>query len=117
MVNLDDLKNVNDVKGHLAGDRLLQRTAQILNESFRGDDIIARIGGDEFAALLPNTDEKATLEALDRVREIVQKNNAAEKGPILSISLGVSTAVKGMGLRETLQQADKNMYQEKSKKK
>jgi diguanylate cyclase (GGDEF)-like protein/PAS domain S-box-containing protein len=117
MVDLDDLKNVNDRKGHLAGDSLLKRTAQVLNEAFRGDDIIARIGGDEFAALLPNTDKKAASEALGRVREIVQKNNKNENGIKLSISLGVNTAEKGTDLKKVLQKADKNMYQEKSKKK
>jgi len=117
MVDLDDLKKINDVKGHQSGDGLLQRTAQVLNESFRGDDIIARVGGDEFAALLPNTDEKSASEALDRVRDNIQKNNAVENGTILSISIGIKTAKKGMGLKKVLQQADKNMYQEKSEKK
>ncbi len=117
MVDLDDLKSINDSKGHLAGDGLLQRTARMLNESFRGDDIIARIGGDEFAALLPNTDEKTASEALARVRENLKKNNAAEKETALSISIGVDTAEKGMDLKKVLQQADRNMYQEKSKKK
>jgi diguanylate cyclase (GGDEF)-like protein/PAS domain S-box-containing protein len=117
MVDLDDLKKVNDLNGHLAGDHLLQRTAHVLKESFRGDDIIARIGGDEFAALLVDTDEKAALEALERVRINLQKSNKAEKGVVLSISLGACTAEKGMGLKKVLQQADKNMYQEKSKKK
>ncbi len=75
------------------------------------------IGGDEFAALLPNTDEKSASETLDRVRSNVQKNNASENGTILSISLGVNTVEKGMELKKALQQADKNRYQEKSKKK
>jgi diguanylate cyclase (GGDEF)-like protein/PAS domain S-box-containing protein len=117
MVDLDDLKKVNDLNGHLAGDHLLQRTAHVLKESFRGDDIIARIGGDEFAALLVNTDEKAALEALERVRSNIQKNNKAEKEVVLRISLGTCTAEKGMELKKALQQADKNMYQEKNKKK
>jgi PleD family two-component response regulator len=68
-------------------------------------------------ALLVNTDEKTARVALERVRSNVQNNNENEKGTILSISLGISTAEKGTELKNALQQADKNMYQEKSKKK
>jgi len=117
MADVDDLKKANDDKGHLAGDKLLQRTAQVLNDSFRGDDIAARIGGDEFAVLLPNTNEIAAKEALKRIRNNLKKNNSAETGTDLSISLGISTVEKGTELKNALQQADKNMYQDKKKKK
>jgi diguanylate cyclase (GGDEF)-like protein/PAS domain S-box-containing protein len=117
MMDVDDLKIINDGKGHLAGDKLLQRTAQVLNNSFRGDDIVVRIGGDEFAALLPNTDEIAAQEVLKRIQSNLQKNNDAEIGTTLIISLGISTADKGTELKNAFQQADKSMYQEKSKKK
>ena len=117
MADVDDLKKANDDKGHLAGDKLLKRTAQVLNDSFRGDDIVARIGGDEFAVLLPNTNEIAAKEALKRIRNNLKKNNSAETGTDLSISLGISTVEKGTELKNALQQADKNMYQDKKKKK
>jgi diguanylate cyclase (GGDEF)-like protein len=117
MADVDGLKDVNDKSGHQAGDKLIRRTAQVFNDSFRGDDIIARIGGDEFTALLPNTDKNAAKKALKRILSNLQKNNAHEIGSILSISLGISTAEKGAELKNAIQEADKEMYQNKNKKK
>lgn len=113
MADVDDLKVTNDRDGHAAGDDLLRRTAQVLNASFRAEDIIARIGGDEFVVLLPNADAAAAEQALTRVRKILHDHNAAHGGTRLRLSLGASTAEKGGALAEALKQADARMYQEK----
>ena len=65
------LKRVNDTHGHHAGDRLLQRAAEIITAAVRGDDLIARIGGDEFAILLRDADESATAMVVERIESAV----------------------------------------------
>jgi diguanylate cyclase (GGDEF)-like protein/PAS domain S-box-containing protein len=113
MADLNDLKGANDRDGHAAGDALLQRAAQVLNAAFRADDIIARIGGDEFAVLLPCTDAASAQQSLHRVRRALDKHNAAHGGTPLSIALGVSTAKPSDALTDTLKEADAKMYAEK----
>lgn len=115
MVDVNDLKEANDNQGHAAGDQLLQRTAAVLKAAFRQEDVIARIGGDEFAVLLPNTDNAAAETITQRVRDCLQAHNASHEGAPLSFSLGAATAERpGLPLVEVLRQADERMYEEKS---
>lgn len=113
MADLDGLKEVNDDLGHSAGDELLKRTAQLLRSSFRSEDVVARIGGDEFAVLLPGADENAAQAAMTRVRRNLQAMNEKMGDPSLSLSFGVATGQKGVPLEEILRKADENMYAEK----
>jgi diguanylate cyclase (GGDEF)-like protein/PAS domain S-box-containing protein len=113
MADLNDLKETNDRDGHMAGDDLLQRTAQVFLAAFRGDDIIARIGGDEFTVLLPNTDAASAKQSLHRLRQTLEKYNAAHSGTPLSIAFGVCTAEQGVPLTDALKEADARMYAEK----
>jgi len=113
MADLDHLKTTNDSQGHAAGDALLKRLAQVLCAAFRAEDVVARIGGDEFAILLPNTATVAAKKALGRVRRILQEHNASQAGPLLQVSFGASTAKKYVPLSDLLKEADENMYAEK----
>ncbi len=113
ITDVDGLKEVNDDQGHSAGDELLRQTAQLLRNSFRSEDVVARIGGDEFAVLLPGADETAALTALARVRRNLQKMNENQTSYHLGLSMGVSTGQKGISLGEVLRLADENMYREK----
>ncbi len=114
MADVDYLKKTNDLKGHEAGDNLLKSAAQLLKSAFRSDDIVARIGGDEFSVIMPNTDMAVAKEALQRVRRKLKEYNAVQTGTPISISFGVGTATdKTVSLRETLKEADNTMYDEK----
>jgi diguanylate cyclase (GGDEF)-like protein/PAS domain S-box-containing protein len=113
VADVDHLKQINDQEGHAAGDAILKRVAQILTMAFRVDDIVARIGGDEFAVLLPATNSGSAKVLMERVRQIIQEEQIAHPETPLGLSLGVSTAERSTSLAETLKEADANMYGEK----
>ena len=113
MVDLDNLKLVNDRHGHATGDEVIRKTAQLLKEIFRTEDIIARYGGDEFIVLLPETDEAAVQDVLARLRAKVRK----QQDLLFSLSIGASTGEKGRSLSELISIADDQMYQEKISRK
>jgi len=113
VADLDGLKAANDSRGHAEGDKLIRRAAQVLRESVRGEDVVARIGGDEFAILLPNTDEEAAQLAVKRVENLIALNNQYHQTPVLSMSLGAHTGQPGSQLPEILRAADDAMYEAK----
>jgi len=117
MADVDGMKVVNDTRGHDAGDALLQRAATVLTAAFRADDVVCRIGGDEFAVLLPGADRSAAEKAMARVKDILTIHNSSVRGAPLSISFGVATGEEGCKLADIMREADNRMYQEKQAKK
>jgi diguanylate cyclase (GGDEF)-like protein/PAS domain S-box-containing protein len=116
MVDVDGLKQVNDTLGHAAGDELLLHVAEILRAAFRAEDIIARIGGDEFCILLPTADQDVTETVLGRVKENLDLFNGVNPEYPIGISMGAATALNAAGLTASLIKADQVMYEVKSSK-
>lgn len=116
VADVDGLKTVNDIEGHAAGDELLREAALVLLRAFRAEDVVSRVGGDEFAALLPATDEEVAREIMERVRTSLDEHNRAGGGRGISLSLGAATAANGDELAKALILADGRMYQEKLQK-
>ncbi len=110
--DIDRFKATNDVYGHLAGDKVLRDAAEAIRGAFRAEDVVTRIGGDEFVILLPLTDVSATAEAILRIKENLAAYNDTHQECPLSISFGAATAKRGP-LTETLKEADKRMYRAK----
>src|SRR5438093_250407 len=117
--DLDDLKGVNDTTGHAEGDRALCDTAALLRQTFRDSDLVARIGGDEYAVLVRNAvPESAGVLAERLTRQLRDFNRRAARPYQLSISLGfaahkASTLGSVAGL---LDRADRALYRDKRRK-
>jgi diguanylate cyclase (GGDEF)-like protein len=105
VVDLDDLKTVNDERGHLHGDLLLRLTAQTLKRVLRSCDVVARVGGDEFAVLAVDFDGEPSVLA-ERISEAL---GAAG----IQASVGVASPSSGISLVDAYDRADRSMYAQK----
>lgn len=111
--DVDGLKLVNDTLGHTMGDTVLVTAANIIQECFRESDVVSRVGGDEFAVLLPNTERNVVESACCRIRNAVSSHNVSNLQLPLSISLGFAVAGGKSGMEELYREADNQMYREK----
>lgn len=111
--DVDGLKLVNDTLGHKAGDNLLVAAAEVLREPFRTEGVAARVGGDEFAVLLKNTDKESADRACRQIYEATKERNVDAEIP-LSLSVGFATRKDPLtSLTELFKEADNNMYRVK----
>ncbi|MBN8504301.1 MAG: GGDEF domain-containing protein [Burkholderiales bacterium] len=109
MIDLDHFKAVNDTQGHAAGDRLLQQAAELLELQVRGEDLLARMGGEEFLVVLPDTDLQAAIQLAERLRS----NAQAQLG--VTFSLGLTMAHENdVAPEDALRRADAALYRAKA---
>ncbi len=114
MIDVDGLKQINDQKGHRHGDLLLQHAARILSEMFRAEDLVARIGGDEFIVVLPQTGFLAAEKKVERIRSVLAKEHVTDNAVKVSLSLGAATSFEASTLADTIKLADARMYHDKA---
>jgi len=112
MADLDGLKQVNDTLGHQAGDNIIRRAAEVLKAAFDQDEIVARIGGDEFVAILHS--QQAPQEVIERIRSLILLNNKFYQGSELRLALGSATRQRNESLEKTFTRADEAMYTDKA---
>ncbi len=118
LFDIDHFKNVNDTYGHLFGDKVICAIADTLKSKVKGQDAIARIGGEEFAVLLPETDVKGALVVAEQIRHAIEHGkirrfDSDEQIGGISISIGIASHSKGSDLLALLDQADKALYTSK----
>lgn len=117
-IDVDNLKAVNDGNGHLAGDILLTGIAKALLSAVRRSDIVARVGGDEFAVLLDNIPQSELVGKAAHVTKVVSKLKIEHHGKLLvpSVSAGYTAIEPGVKPSELLLRADRSMYAAKQAK-
>ncbi|MDP6690078.1 MAG: diguanylate cyclase [Alphaproteobacteria bacterium] len=116
MIDVDQFKTVNDQHGHAVGDDVLSCTAAACREALRDSDILGRVGGEEFAALLPEAGAETAHLVAERLRLAVAGLSIKGNGGAISasVSIGVSTAAKARGnLNEIMAEADEALYEAK----
>jgi diguanylate cyclase (GGDEF)-like protein/PAS domain S-box-containing protein len=115
MLDLDHFKNVNDSYGHPAGDAVLKDFVQTVKEVLRESDVIGRIGGEEFAVLLPNTTQDGACALANRILAAVRANPVAFEGHCIAytVSIGASHFTTQKSLGELLAESDAALYRAK----
>ena len=118
MIDADLLKKTNDQYGHAAGDRLIITMAATIQNCLRESDVLARYGGDEFIALLPQTNERKAIEAAERIRSAIQNTSFDMDGNQIksTASIGIATfPTHADNINELLRLADLSLYESKQK--
>ncbi len=112
MLDIDHFKQVNDTYGHDAGDVVLQATARAISRSLRAGDTCARMGGEEFLVICPNTDEESAWQVAERIRSVIEANvldMPSFKGSVTA-SLGLASRYEGATIDGLLKLADEAVY-------
>lgn len=116
MVDVDRFKSINDTYGHDLGDQVLMLLSRAMEKALRTVDILGRVGGEEFAAMLPETDLEGGIRAGERLRLAVESLDLPEKELRFTVSVGVSCrCASNPSVGEMLRAADKALYQAKDK--
>jgi diguanylate cyclase (GGDEF)-like protein len=116
VIDIDGLKEINDRLGHQAGDRMIRRVSEILRERVRATDLVARLSGDEFAVLMPQTDTVGAMQLGEDLRVQVAEGfplNSEIGQPTISVGVTMFGGPRGAGTEAVLIAADQAMYRAK----
>jgi diguanylate cyclase (GGDEF)-like protein len=120
MLDIDNFKRINDTYGHLAGDYVLRKIAEIIRENIRETDLAVRFGGEEILLVLYGADENSAKEIFERIREIIEKTSFVYEGRIIPVTVSIGYHVfypgdrKRVNYEEFIDLADKALYDAKS---
>lgn len=117
ILDIDDFKKVNDIYGHLTGDKVLKELSNILLKNSREGDLVARYGGEEFAIVLPGTDIKAAYSFAERLNKIIANTKILieDKTPLyITVSMGVAQYKEGWTKEEFVDKVDQLLYRAKN---
>ena len=109
LLDIDHFKAVNDLRGHQAGDRVLVLFAQLLSAHSRDGELVARIGGEEFAWLMPETDQRGAYIAAERVRSAIETMTFEDGGQV-TVSAGVCSTENAPDADSLVRDADRALY-------
>ncbi|MEO0003532.1 MAG: hypothetical protein RLZZ22_1224, partial [Pseudomonadota bacterium] len=117
MMDLDHFKRINDTWGHGSGDQTLRHFVRLVSDHLRSEDVIGRVGGEEFVIFLPNTGLEAAAGVAERLRALIESQPVAgAQGPIaLTVSIGVTLIARDESQETALQRVDQAMYRAKAK--
>lgn len=115
-IDIDNFKRINDVYGHYMGDQVLRMVASTLSKDMRSFDILGRWGGDEFIAIISNTEEDEVFSVAERIRTLVEQSGsiADMKELVVTISVGVTIARTDDTVESIMKRADRLMYDSKA---
>jgi diguanylate cyclase len=118
MIDIDQFKNINDKHGHQIGDKILQFVASVLKKNFKGKDLVARFGGDEFAVIIENAPRAGVKSVAETIRQQVDESNlkrtdTGEPLGDITVSIGYDCIRPGDSPGEVLQRADKALCEAK----
>src|SRR5467141_2582360 len=118
MIDLDNLKRINDRQGHHAGDEALRLVAQQLQRVVRASDVCARVGGDEFAVAMPETTIERAREVANRLRAAIREGSLSAKSPEpVEVSIGLASWRPGLDWQGVYEAADSDLYEDKRRHK
>lgn len=117
MTDVNDFKAINTRVGHVEGDRILVEVTRLLQRNFRASDSVVRYGGDEFLAVMPDTDLSQARIAVDRLQRFVDIRNGRHDSAVsLGLSCGLATFISGMSMDALIQAADDDMFAQKPRR-
>jgi len=116
MFDVDDFKNVNDDFGHAVGDQTLIAITRACRAELRGVDVLGRVGGEEFAVILPETDHKAAIATAEKLRAAIAKIEVPANDPQrpVTASFGVAESIGDDSVSSLIPRADRRLYRAKS---